>query len=154
MTNPLDAYRANFPPKMDVLARECVGYFGYGNGRMLAAQIDKPLGQPGPQGGNEIVGGCAECERAPECWEQTTARCREVLPALMEVADEITATGVRGKEWFDAWAVATGQPAGGGPNFVLPPTMLLTVENTSHGSFHTADQRYEGPPDRSSTPPA
>jgi hypothetical protein len=140
--HPLDTYRANFPPIMDVLARECVGYHGYGNGRMLNAQSDRPLGAPGPDNSREILGGCNECERKQECWEATIEKARELMPALMELHDEISARGITGKEWLDAWADETGQPREGGKGYVLPPPMILSAENTSHGSFHTAGRRY------------
>lgn len=153
MTGPIDAmakYRAEIRT-MDPLAFECIGFYGYGNGRVLAANISGgPLDpMPGPvvdgREATRVVGGCNACERVGDCWTATRDKAREMFPDLMAICDRLVDEGARGIDYMNRWFEETGQTGDESVKRALPPDMHLSVENTSHGSFHTAGQRYNGP---------
>lgn len=151
MTHPLDTYRDEFPwPPLDPLAFECLGRYGYGNGRVLSANAQGPHANTDvsfypPDGRRtiKIIGGCDACAHHAECWQDTRVKAREVLPDLGQLETEITDAGFVGPAWMDEWCRRTDQ-TGGQENFIPPPAMVLMVENLHHGVWHTEGERFTG----------
>lgn len=146
MPNWLDVYRVTFPETMDSLSAECIGFYGYGNGRVIAANASgSRIGKTqmiGDRVAVEIVGGCGACPVNGDCWQKTRDRARVEMPELMKTWDEIVITdGITSPRALTEWFARTGQdPEHGVPT----PDLVLNIENFKHGSWHTAGMRYTG----------
>lgn len=69
----------------DWTAAECVGFFGYGNGKAMPGVAE--YAKAG--GSNEMP--CLSCPKGPECWEAHKAKVLAIMPGLVEAFEDLAA---------------------------------------------------------------
>jgi hypothetical protein len=68
----------------------CSGYYGFGNGIDMGRKLKAEANIVGDEGY------CGKCPIKDSCWIKHRERARRVFPDLMQLVDEIVATGLLG----------------------------------------------------------
>lgn len=118
-------------PRHDWHKAECLGLYGYANGRhaLVGQETARSVDR-------DVAAACSMCRRGQECWSKLRAQAPEVLPAMTEAFEALVAQGLQGKALIEAWQRQQRRAGDADALYHPDPYMALTFLHLRVGMEH------------------